>query len=316
MEKDSRTAGWDRAAFPLSFFMANSMNSFFYIVTLALLAFALWSGIGNAEENKPFKGVDPQLFGRQSGFVEEGEEEVCAPDKSWCLGASGHLWRRQGGFRGVDISDGPYTLTCAAPKHLKNTTRTWAHFLFYPFHGQLAEKYDCSEREISNRLKNERRHNLQEIIRIDKIRPQFYIVTYAVSRGSYKYSYPKEAHAYNPIYLGDKTSFRNKDILIDVPVKVLSPYYEKGASYKGGMDEVKRMSMPVENILYLNPVFLVKPAELEDVFIPYDFFDDHFIYEHPEIKEHVRANGEPMVIRIVEKGIIVRFCKSPEYEKL
>ena len=273
--------------------------------------------VGSASsQTEPFKGVDPQLFGKQSGYIEEGEEEVCAPDKSWCLGASGHLWRRQGGFRGVDIGEGPYTLTCVAPKHLKNTTRTWAHFLFYPFQGELAEKYSCSEHEIEKRIEKERDHRLQQIIRIDKIRPNFHIVTYAASRGAYKYSYPKEAKSYNPIYLGDHASFRNNDILLDVPVRVLTPYYKEGMTIGESIDAVKRMSIPVENVLYLDPDFLKKPAELEDVFVPYNFFDKYFIYEHPDIKEYVKTAGDPMIIKIGEKGVTVRFYRSPEYEEL
>lgn len=282
---------------------------------ILLLIFFLQAGIATSQ-TETFKGVDPQVFSKQSGYIEEGEEEVCSPDKRWCLGASGHLWRRQGGFRGVDISNGPYTLTCARPDYLKNSTRTWAHLLFYPFHGELAEKYSCSEDEIEKRIEKERDHRLQQIIRIDKIRPNFYIVTYASNRGAYKYSYPKEAKAYNPIYLGEKASFRKNDILFDVPVTVLSPHYEKGATLKEGHRNIKRMKLSVEDILYLNPEFLKKPAELENVVIPYTFFDKHFIYEYSDIKEKVVSVGDPMVIKLGEKGITVRFYKSPEYDEL
>lgn len=291
------------------------MSIFKKVIIILLFFFSLHAEFAFSQ-NENYKGVDSQIFGKQSGYIEEGEEEICSPDKSWCLGASGHLWRKQGGFRGVGISKGPYTLTCASPKDLKRSKRTWAHFLFYPFQGELAEKYSCSEHEIEKRIEKESDHRIQQIIRIDKIRPSFYVITYAASRGAYKHSYPKEAKAYNPIFLGEKASFRNNDILLDIPVTILSPFYEEGTTIKKGIKDVKRMKLSVDDILYLNPEFLKKPAELEDVFIPYAFFNKHFIYEHPGIKDKVVGVGDPMAIKIGEKGITVRFYKNQEYEEL
>ncbi len=76
------------------------------------------------------------------------------------------------------------------------------------------------------------------------------------------------------------------------------------------------MKMSVRDILLLNPAFLERSAELEDVVVPYGFFAQKFIYEHPGIANHVRKTGDPMVVEITKKGIDVRFYKQPAYEEL
>ncbi|MCK5460238.1 hypothetical protein KAI52_03925 [Candidatus Parcubacteria bacterium] len=69
------------------------------------------------------------------------------------------------------------------------------------------------------------------------------------------------------------------------------------------------LKIPMKDVFLLNPALIYEPSEMEEVHIPYSFFRDKFIYEHPKIKIFAYERGDPMIIELKDNGIIVKFRK-------
>ena len=260
----------------------------------------------SASNQRIYSETDPRLFEQgQHIVINKSDKKIESPGKTWTWYNSWHVTRRQPGVLKTAEGRGPYTLTNSFDYH-DFEELTWAYYSFYVFRGPIRESYDCNISEIEDKIWKELKQSAR-IIRIDKLDKNFYVVTYV--RSDHKKFELEEVDGYPPFNMSENIRIGDEAIYFDVKVKSLDPYGRAIFTYQS-------MKMSVRDILLLNPAFLRRPAELEDVVVPYGFFAQKFIYEHPGIANHARKTGDPMVVKITKKGIVVRFYKQPAYEEL
>ncbi len=262
--------------------------------------------VGIAESSDSvFQGVDPLVFNEKNNVI-LAKNELISSDYGWKWRNSWHVIRRQPGFNGTDTGKGPYTLTRS------NNIRafedmTWAHFLYFPYRGALAEKYD-NFRFMEKRIENKRHHSAR-VVRIDKLSKNFYVATYIRSPSSYKNFYLNRVRKFPPFNLDNSVVLGEDAIYFDVKMTGMD-FYGRPVSV------FKRMKMPIDNIILLNPKFFANPAKLEDVFVPYEFFNKGFSYRHKGIIRCFKNSGDPMVVKITGRGVIFRFFAKPKIDNL
>ena len=280
-------------------------------IRLSILMMAIvicLSGVScTASDREIYSGTDPRVFenDRVVVVIQEADKKIESPDKLWIWHNSWHVTRRQPGIFKREMGKGPYTLTNSFDAR-DFAELTWVHYSFYIFRGPIRESYDCNIREIEDRIWKERKHSAN-VVRIDKLEKDFYVVTYR--RSKQKRFDLRKVDGYPLFNLGGNIRIGVKAIFLDVKVKSLDPYGRAIFTYQP-------MKISMRDILLLNPALLRQPAELEDVVIPYEFFADNFIYEHPGIRKHAQVSGDPMVVKITEKGVVYRFYKQPIHEEL
>lgn len=252
-----------------------------------------------------YSRVDSRIF-QDNGYVDVSKKEIVSPGKKWIWYNSWHVVRRQPGFLGKGVSNGPYTIHSSYS--VNDFERyTWAHYCYYLFKGEIAEKYSSInyEGKIKNEIRDKRGH-VANIIRIDKLDNNLYVITYRRSRGSYRNFYLREVDDYSFFNLPNNKGIAFSDTGIQFLAKVKK--YSHGSIFY--MEQPVEISM--ENVVLLNPWYFNNPVELEKVFIPFGFFDKGFIYNHPEIK---RRAEEPMMIRIGWRGVMVYFPQGAKIEQ-
>ena len=293
---------------PIEKHEVRSMNRFLFRVLFGFIFITCLSMelSYSASNQRIYSETDPRLFEQgQHIVINKSDKKIESPGKTWTWYNSWHVTRRQPGVFKTAEGRGPYTLTnsfdCRDFEGL-----TWAHYSFYVFRDPIRESYDCNISEIEDKIWKELKQSAR-IIRIDKLDKNFYVVTYV--RSDHKKFELEEVDGYPPFNMSENIRIGDKAIYFDVKVKSLDPYGRAIFTYQS-------MKMSVRDILLLNPAFLRRPAELEDVVVPYGFFAQKFIYEHPGIANHARKTGDPMVVEITKKGIVVRFYKQPAYEEL
>jgi hypothetical protein len=284
------------------------MNKFLFKILTGFLFIACFSMelSYSASNQRIYSETDPRLFEQgQHIVINKSDKKIKSPGKTWTWYNSWHVTRRQPGVLKTAEGGGPYTLTNSFDYH-DFEELTWAHYSFYVFRSPIRESYDCNISEIEGKIWKELKQSAR-IIRIDKLDKNFYVVTYV--RSDHKKFELEEVDGYPPFNMSENIRISDQAIHFDVKVKSLDPYGRAIFTYQP-------MKMLVRDILLLNPAFLRRPAEMEDVVVPYGFFAQKFIYEHPGIANHARKTGDPMVVKITPKGIVVRFYKQPAYEEL
>ncbi len=260
------------------------------------------SAFAQCSEKFCFRGVDPRLFDKKNiVYAHTGYKKITSPNKRWTWYNNWQLIRRQPGVFKTAVGKAPYTLTNCFDKEAADEY-TWVHYSFFKYAPQepLREEYDCSLPEIRDEIWKKRRHSAQ-IIRIDKIADNVYIVMYV--RSDQKRFHLKRVD-YPPFQLGKNVGIAPGSIIFHARVKSLDPYGREIFIYE-------KAQMSVRDIVLLNPRFFLRPVELEEVFIPYSFFIKNFIYDHPQIIKAYKSVGDVAVVKIRENGVIFRFPKKP-----
>lgn len=279
------------------------MKFFVLIAGIIFIFCFLLPAIGLTDSE--YKGVDPRVFRQDTEkFPTSGSKKVVSPRGVWTWYNSWHLIRKQPGVFGTDIGKGPYTVRRSFDEQYVSIY-TWAHYCFYLHKGEVREKYDASIVDIEKKIHKERGH-VANVMRIDKFDVDCYVVTYVRSRSSYKRFYLREIDEYPPFVLGKNINLNDEAIIFPMKVKSLDPYGR--AIY-----EYENMKISIRDITLLNPSFFQLTTELEDLLVPYDFFKNSLIYEHPEI---VKRAEDPMVIKTTKQGVLYRFRKKAAYEEL
>ena len=233
--------------------------------------------------------------------IEARDKKIVSPSQRYTWYNSWHLVRRQALFYGRTIIP-PYTLTNSfAPQQAEQLT--WAHFSFAVWKNPIRELGDCNIFEIEKWIWKERKHSAR-IVRIDKLAEKFYVVAY-VRQGHSKFNI-REVDGYPLFDISPQIS--DEAIFFNIPIKDIDPF-NRGIG-------LQPMKLSTKDIFLLNPAFFLQPTELEDIFIPYDFFANKFIHQHKKIKEFAITRGDPMMIKITNKGIVVRFRKETTASEL
>lgn len=249
-----------------------------------------------------YDGVDKKVF--NNGYEEGGSNidkmdyrrKITSPSCAWTWRSSWHITKRQPGFLSNDKVDYAYTLSQSNAIDTYEDM-TWAHYLYFPYKGQLAERYDqiyTMEKEIERV-----RGHVGHVIRIDKLRDGFYVATYVRAPSSYPGFYLSRVSQYPDFKLNGATGFGDRYILFNVRTRQVD---RRGREFF----LKKTTKMAVKNVILLNPKFMKDPTELSDVFIPYSFFKDRFVYEHYEIRSH-SIKEEPMIVKLSDNGVIFRY---------
>ena len=283
------------------------MNRVRLSLLMSIIVMICLSGVSCAAPDRGiYSGTDPRVFEKeQVVVVQEADKKIESPDKLWTWHNSWHVTRSQPGIFKREMGKGPYTLTNSFD--VRNFEEfTWAHYSFYLYNGAIRESYDCNINEIEKRIKKERGHS-SNVVRIDKLGKDLYVVTYRRSKQN-RFDLRK-VDGYSPFNLGSNIRIGVDAVFLDVKVKSFDPYGRDIYNYQP-------MKISTQDILLLNPALLRHPAELEDVEIPYEFFNDNFIYDHPGIRKHAQVSGDPLVVRITRKGVVYRFYRQPVHEEL
>ncbi len=248
-----------------------------------------------------YNGVDKRVFGQQDYVVEEKhnpshKREITSPGCAWTWKNSWHIIKRQPGFLSNDKVDYAYTLSQSNAVDTYEDM-TWAHYLYFPYRGQLAERYDqinFMEKEIE-RVQGHTGY----VVRIDKLEDGFYVATYVRTPSSYDGFYLSRVSSYPDFKLNGKTGFGDRAIFFNAKIKE--------RDHRGREFLTKRaMRMNIKDVVLINPKFMDDPHQLTDILVPYKFFANNFIYEHSGIRSYSR-DQEPMVVRISKVGVIFRY---------
>ncbi|MBT4277721.1 hypothetical protein HOD96_03195 [Candidatus Falkowbacteria bacterium] len=263
----------------------------------------------SGSESRVYDGVDSRVFEKNTIVrSHDGHRKIEGPGKKWIWYNSWHVTRRQPGVFKTSVGRAPYTLTNSFA-YQDFTELTWAHYSFYVYqpakNDPMRESYDCNLRDIEDEIWD-LYHQSADIIRIDKLGENFYVVTY--KRSDHKRFHIQEVDGYPPFNLGDNVGMAEKSILFDVKTKSLDPYGRKAFESQGA-------KMLLQDVLLLNPRFFDRPTELWNVFIPYEFFAKKFLYDHSGVKYAVKQSGDPMVVKIGKNGVTLRFSRKPELEE-
>lgn len=148
----------------------------------------------------------------------------------------------------------------------------WIEYSYLAWKKPIRESGNCNIPEIEKWIFENFKY-AAEVRYIEKKAPNFYIVVYR--RNKQRMNIPKIS-GYPPIYIGN----------------------------------ISRINIPIRDIFLLNPALIYNPSELEEIFIPYSFFADNFIYEHPKI---IGRGDDPMIIKFKECGILIEFRKRKYY---
>lgn len=276
-----------------------------FLTAMIFLAICVFGFDAGKAAGKEFSGVDPRIFNK-SGFVEitKADKEIVSPGRKWKWLNNWHLVRLQQGFLGTGSNASAYTVSRSVNKAFMNTY-PWPFYCYFLYQGpELPEKYDGGVRDMEKLIKNKRGHSAN-VSRIDKLRPGVYVVTYVRSPASYKAFELREVD-FPPFHLASKIFAADSGFITPVSVKSLDPYGRDIAGYQN-------MELAIDGIILLNPDFFNNPTELDNVSIPYNFFDQGLVYEHPEVR---RRATDPMIIEIGDQGITLRYRKSANIPKL
>jgi hypothetical protein len=245
-----------------------------------------------------YKEIDSRVFA-STGYVDKSKSEVVSPDRGWTWYNSWHIVKRQPGFMGKGISNGPYTIHSSYSKS-DFDNYTWAHYCYYLYKGEIAERYSSInyDEKIEDEIERKRGHRAN-MIRIDKLDNNLYVVTYRRSRGSYKNFHLREVDGYPFFNLPNDKGISFSDNAIQFMAKVPINHRYRDNFYKEQVVEIS-----ISDVIMLNPRYFDNPMEMKKVFIPFNFFDKNFIYNHPEIRQRAE---DPMMIRIGHRGIRVYF---------
>ena len=247
-----------------------------------------------------YSGVDSRVF-QKDGYIDVAMKEVVSPGRVWTWYNSWHIVRRQPGFMGIDTGSGPYTIRDSFNEN-DFETYTWAHYCYYLYKGEIAEKYSSINYtdKIEDEIKKKRGH-IANIIRIDKLDVDLYVITYRRSRSSYKEFHLREVDGYPFFNFPEDQGIAFSDSAISFLAKV-KKHHRRDAVY--GEETVE---IPIGDVILLNPQYFYDPIELENTFIPFDFFNRNLIYEHPEIRAKAQ---DPVMIRVNKRGVNVYFKKG------
>ncbi|MCD4705725.1 hypothetical protein K8R61_01450 [bacterium] len=256
---------------------------------------------------KTYDGTDSRVFdkGTMIVYANNAHKKIVSPKQLWSWLNSGHVLHRQpGAVIRTARGHGGYTLTNSFDS-VAAEELTWAHYSFFLYKGDLPEEYDPIlpvEKRISKKLNQSAR-----VIRIDKSSPNFYVVMYV---RSHKEPELKEVDGYPPFNIPDSVGITNNGILADIRVKGFDYHRNKP------FFTYKRERIRMNNVVWLNPTFFQNPTELKTIFIHYDFFKESFLFDHPEVAFLHSQSGDPVLMKITEDGIKLKFRKPVEYEDL
>ncbi len=282
--------------------MMNSRRSF--LVFLGSMLCSCVSATASSRQDI-YKGTDSRVF-QNDGYVDVSKTKIVSPGKKWTWFNSWHIIRRQPGFMGKGMSRGPYTIHSSYSES-DFDNYTWAHYCYYLYKGEIAERYSSINyaEKIEEEIERKRGH-IANMIRIDKLNNNLYVVTYRRSRGSYKRFHFREVDSYPFFNLPKDKAIAFSDNAIQFLAKVESH------GHRGGFYEEKTVEIPISDVILLNPLYFTNPIEMENIFIPFDFFNRNLIYNHPEIKKRSR---DPMMIRTGKRGIRIYYREGSEIRK-
>ncbi len=245
-------------------------------------------GQGNVYGGEIYKGLNPEIFGggNRGTLIIPSGTRIVAPGGRWAWFNSWHIIRFQPGVFGTSYASGPYTLTnsCDIKNGSTFKTFTWAHFSYYFCQKDLPEQYSHLVNTAKKILWKEWRQNVY-IIRIDKIKPHFYVIMYVRIDRAKAFAL-KEVEKYPPFKINKNLGIYCDHIETNSAyITIFSPHF-----------------LP----LLINPE-ICRRAPQARLRIPYSFFKKNFIYEHPVVRDYWNDYGDPLVIIATYKAIILYF---------
>jgi len=248
-------------------------------------------GQGNVDRDAPSVTAE-------DGVAEIGQKRIVSPGNRWVLFSSGHLVRNQPSpFGRPVVGPGPYTVADSYSEGMFDSYGL-AHLVYYLHRGSLPEKYSHLESEAEKAIEQAGRR-VSHIVRIDKLEPELYVITYARSRNEYSRFRLGEVRGYEALSLSPDFEFSDTAIFFPLMIRRHDRH--------GNVDEPTIAEMLIRDILLINPRFFGDPPDdLENVLIPYDFFAEKYIFQHPGVRDRI---NDVMIVKIKRKGVVVRLRK-------